>query len=284
MKMEYTFENRGTVQVRPVGGSSLRRNSCWYALLGMVLLLLALAGWLFFSGYLTPVNSLGIHAVTLRGKMDEQEKLIEKQATTIRDLEGKLASAKRGEEVQVAANDELNRKFAAAEADLAGQRDKLALYEEILSPAGLEQGVHIQHFAVKERLVDTDGKKLNGQRMYQYHLVLANIRGGDAGVKGSYSIAISGKQDGKAASVMHKDVTPPSEKSLAEFDVKHYQSLEGNLLFPKDFTPEGVKVRVSLASGETPERLTKSYDWATFSKVSDQTTKAADFTVSTTKE
>ncbi len=181
MKMEYTFENRGTVQVRPVGGCSIRRNSCWYALLGMVLLLLALAGWLFFSGYLTPVNSLGIHAVTLRGKMDEQEKLIEKQATTIRDLEGKLASAKRGEDVQVAANDELNRKFAAAEADLAGQRDKLALYEEILSPAGLEQGVHIQHFAVKERLVDTDGKKLNGQRLYQYHLVLANIRGGDAG-------------------------------------------------------------------------------------------------------
>lgn len=279
MSLEYKFENRGTTQVRPTGSD--KRSPCWYMLVGVGLLALALGGWLFFSGYLTPVNSSGIHAITLRGKMDEQEKLIARQVVSIRELEDKLASAKRGEEVQVAASEELNRKFAAAEADLAAQRGKLALYEEILSPAGLEPGVHLQHFGVKERLVDNNGKKLNGQHLYQYHLVLAHIRGGDVAVKGSFSIAISGKQDGKPASVIHKDVTPSGEKALSEFDVKHYQSLEGNLLFPKDFTPESVKVRVTLASGETPERLTKSYDWSTFSNISAQ---PADLTVSTTKE
>ena len=281
MHLEYKFENRGTVQVRPVG-CSVKRNACWYIMIATGVLLLALAGWLFFSGYLTPASATGgIHAVTLRGKMDEQEKLITQQVTTIRELEDKLASAKRGEDVQVAANAELNRKFAAAEADLTVQRDKLALYEEILSPDGLEQGLHLQHFAVKERLVDNDGKRLNGQRLYQYHLVLAHIRGGDAAVKGAYSIIISGKQDGKAASVPHKDVTPANEKVSTVFEVKHYQSLEGNLVFPKDFVPESVKVKVTLDSGETPERLTKSYDWSTFSKIS---ATATDLTASTTQE
>ena len=266
--------------MRPVGSD--KRSPCWYMLIGMLLLLTALAGWFFLSGYLTPASSTGvIHAVTLRGKMDEQEKLLASQTTTISELEAKLASSKRGEEVQLAANAELTRKFAAAEADLTGQRGKLALYEEILSPEGLEQGLHLQHFGVKERLVDSDGKKINGQRLYQYHLVLANIRGGDTAFKGSYSIVISGKQNGKAASVLHKDVTPDNEKVLSSFDVKHYQSLEGNLVFPKDFVPESVKVKVSLESGETPERLSKSYDWSTFSKVSATTT---DLTVSTTKE
>jgi hypothetical protein len=280
MSLEYKFENRGTVQVRPTGSD--KRSPCWYMLLGILLLLTALAGWLFFSGYMTPANATGgIHAMTLRGKMDEQEKLIAKQVTSITELEAKLASSKRDAEVQVAANEELKRKFSAAEADLTAQHDKMALYEEILSPEGLEQGLHLQYFGVKERLVDNDGKKLNGQHLYQYHLVLANIRGGDAAMKGSYTIAISGKQDGKSASVLHKDVTPSGEKVTTAFDVKHYQSLEGNLVFPKDFVPESVKVKVSLDSGETPERLTKSYDWASFNKVS---ATAADLTVSTTKE
>ncbi|OQX13772.1 MAG: hypothetical protein BWK73_11325 [Thiothrix lacustris] len=281
MSLEYKFENRGTVQVRPTGSD--KRSPCWYMLLSVLLLLTALAGWLFFSGYLTPANaSSGIHAMTLRGKMDEQERLIAQQAATLHELEGKLASAKRGEDVQVVANEELKRKFAAAEADLTVQRSKLALYEEILSPAGLEQGLHLQHFAVKERLVDNDGKKINATRLYQYHLVLAHIRSGEEVIKGSYSIAISGKQDGKSASVLHKDVTPPGETANTAFEVKHYQSLEGNLVFPKDFVPESVKVKVTLASGETPERLAKSYEWSSFSnKVSAVVT---DSTASITKE
>ncbi|MFN3785527.1 MAG: DUF6776 family protein [Thiothrix sp.] len=262
MSLEYRFENRGTVQVRPTGSD--KRSPCWYILIATVLLLLALLAWQFFSGYLTTADSTGVQALTLRGKMDEQEKLIAKQANTISELEGQLATARRDKEVQVVANEELTRKVAAVEADLAVQRDKLALYEEILSPEGLEPGVHIQHFGVKERLVDNDGKKLNGQHLLRYHLVLANIRNGDTSVKGTFSIVIRGKQGGKIVSVPHKDVTPAGETAVTTFDVKHYQSLEGNLLFPKDFVPETVAVKVTLASGETPERLSKSYDWSSF--------------------
>ncbi|EIJ35990.1 DUF6776 family protein [Thiothrix nivea] len=280
MSLEYKFENRGTVQVRPTGSD--KRSPCWYMLIGTGLLMLAMLGWLFFSGYLTPVNSSGgIQALTLRGKMNEQERLIEKQASNIHGLEEQLASAKRDQEVQLAANEELRKKFSAAETDLSAQRDKLALYEGILSPEGLEQGLHIQHFSIKERLVDKDGNKVNGDHLYQYHLVLANIRSGDAAVKGSFSIAITGQQDGKDVTVTQKDVAPKDEKALTTFDVKHYQGLEGKLLLPKNFEPESVKVKISPAEGDTPERLAKSYDWASFSKAG-SVTKASEVTVSTT--
>ncbi len=274
MSLEYKFENRGTVQVRPTGSD--KRTPCWYMLAGILLLLLALTAWMFFSGYLTPVNSSGVYALTLRGKMNEQEKLIGKQSETIRDLEDQLATAKREQQVQVVANDELNKKFAAVEADLATEREKLVLYEDILSPAGLEQGLHIQHFGIKPRLVDAGGKKVDG--LHQYHLVLAQIRSGDATLEGKYTITISGKQDGKTVTVTQSDVTPQGEKARNAFSVKHYQSLEGNLLFPKDFKPESVKLRVTLKEGDSPDRLTKSYDWATFNKSDD------NLTVSTRKE
>lgn len=275
MSLEYKFENRGTVQVRPTGSD--KRSPCWYILLSILLLLAVAAAWLFFSGYLTPADSTGVHAMTLRGKMDEQEKLIKKQTSTISALEEQLATAKREQQIQVVANEELSKKFAAVEASLADEREKMVLYEEILSPAGLEQGLHIQHFGIKQRLVDAEGKKVD-QGLFQYHLVLAQIRSGDASLEGSYTITIAGKQDGKTVTVTQSDVTPEGEKVQDTFSVKHYQSLEGNLLFPKDFTPESVKLRVKLKEGDSPERLTKSYDWATFSK------SAENLTVSTSKE
>ncbi len=85
MALEYKFENRGTVQVRPTGSD--KRNPCWYMLIAALLLVLMMATWLLFSGYLTPVDSSGAHAVTLRGRMDEQERLLTKQLTDIKALE-----------------------------------------------------------------------------------------------------------------------------------------------------------------------------------------------------
>lgn len=280
MSLEYKFENRGTVQVRH--SSENKRNPCWYVFAGTLLLLLAVGGWLFFSGYLTPADSTGVQAMTLRGKMNEQEKLLEKQLATIAGLEAQLASAKREKEVQVAANEALGKKLAIVEDNLTTQRDKLALYEKILSPDGLGAGVHIQHFALKKRLVDQDGKKADSQGLYQYHLVLAHIRNGDDSAMGSYTIAITGKQGGKVVTVTQLDVTPEGEKPQSKFNVKHYQSLEGNLLFPPDFTPESVKLRVKLASGDTPERLSKSYEWADFDTSDSATTTS--MTVSSNKE
>lgn len=263
MTLEYRFENRGTVQVRPAGTD--KRGPCWYMLVAAVLLLLSLLLWQFLSGYLSSADaSGGIHALTLRGKMDEQEKLIARQQDAIRSLEEQLTVAKRDREVEAVANQELRRKLAAAETDLAAQRDKLVLYEQILSPASLEPGLHIQHFGVKGHLVGQDGKKLDGQRAYHYHLVLANIRNGDAPVKGTVDIVVSGKQNGKPASVPHKDITPAGEKSVTDFEVRHYQSLEGNFLFPSGFEPEAVQVKLTLVEGETPPRLAKTYDWASF--------------------
>lgn len=269
MSLEYRFENRGTVQVRPTGSD--KKSPCWYLLASVLLLLLIVGAWLFIRGYLSSADDTGSHALSLRGKIEEQEKLIDKHVASIMKLEAQLATVKREQQVQVAANEELGKKFNAAVADLASEREKLVLYEGILAPEDLAQGLHIQHFGIKPLMVDADGKKV--ERLYQYHLVLANIRGTDNTLEGSYSITISGKQDGKTVSVTLKDVTPPGEKTSTEFAVKHYQSLEGSFQFPKDFMPESVKLRVSPTTGETPARLTQSYDWAKFKDSNASTNK-----------
>ena len=70
MSLEYKFDNRGTVQVRPVGSD--KRSPCWYILATVGILALGLGIWLLFSGYLTPSDASTTHALSLRGKINEQ--------------------------------------------------------------------------------------------------------------------------------------------------------------------------------------------------------------------
>ncbi len=267
MSLEYKFENRGTVQVRPTGSD--KRSPCWYMLAIAVLGLLGLAAWLFLGGYLTPLDSSSTHAMSLRGKIKEQEALISQQADKLKSLEDELASSKRELQVQAAANEELSKKFSASAAELATAQEKMKLYNGIVSPSGQEQGLGIQHFDIKPSLVDESGKKASG--LYQYHLELSNTGAGDASVDGTYSITLTGKQNGKSMTITQKDVTPEKEKAQTTFSVKNYQSLEGNLLLPKNFTPESVKLKVSPATGDAPERLTQTYDWASANDASTPT-------------
>lgn len=261
MSLEYRFENRSTVQVRP--SQPEKRNPCWYVVIALGLVLFGLVGWMFFSGYFTPMDSTGAHALTLRGKMNEQTRLIKQQTEQLQSLEDQLAATKRDKQVQEVANHELNKKLALAESNLAVEREKLVLYEGILSPEGLEPGLHIQHFALKPRLVDDNGQKVAANTRYHYHVVLANIRAGEASVGGTYTITLTGKRNGETVNLTQKDITPNGTEPNAQFMVKHYQSLEGNLLIPKDFIPQSVKLTVTPDGGETPDRLTQHYNWDT---------------------
>ncbi|PID99880.1 MAG: hypothetical protein CSA79_06160 [Thiothrix nivea] len=80
MTLEYRFDHRGNVELQ----NGQKHSYCGWYLLCFVLLQTGLVGWLYFSGYLTPLNAEGtVQALSLRGKMDEQERLLKKQAAEI---------------------------------------------------------------------------------------------------------------------------------------------------------------------------------------------------------
>lgn len=260
MSLEYRFENRGTVNVRSTEG---KRSFCWHIFITTILLLAGLGAWLFFSGYLTSVDSEGgLQVTSLRGKMNEQERLLSQQAKQLVTLENESVSARRSQKIQETANAKLRRELVLAEGELVEARQKLLLYESILSPEDLEPGLHVQHFGLKRRLVDAEGKKVMHDRLYQYHLVLALIRN-DSAVSGGYTIEISGKEKGKKKTYTHAKLLPEGETVRETFALEYYQSLEGGLLLPEGFVPGSLKVKVRPKAGKVSS-VTKKYDWRTF--------------------
>lgn len=262
MSLEYRIDHRGVVQLQ----TARQRNFCWPLLAILVLLLLLLAAWLYVSGYLTPVDSTtGTQALSLRGKVNEQARQLQEQKQQIIQLESQAASAIRSEQVQTTANEELRRRLAALEAELSEAKDNMLLYEGIMSPKSVESGLTIRHFGMKPRLVDLEGNKLAHDRFYQYQLVLANVRGSDAGVAGRYNLEIKGL---KVASKVNLQLTDLLMKSTEQnqdvnrFSLKYYQRFEGTIELPPEFIPEQVIVTLRPDSGANA--VTKSYDWQSF--------------------
>ena len=265
MSLEYRIDNRGVVQVQ----ATRKRSFCWPAFVLLLLLLALAATWLYFSGYLTPANAAGggLQAISLRGKMNEQERLLKEQKEQIIRLESQSATAIRARQVQETAYDELRSKLSLAEAALAEAKQRLLLYDDILSPQDLEPGLHIQHFAVRPRLLDAAGKKLAEGRYYQYHLVLANVRGGDTAVSGHFEVRLSGQQAGKDVVLKLKDLNTTGadgQAGLDRFSLKYYQSIEGYLELPTDFVPAKVEVTLNPVSGENTGKVTRVFEWESF--------------------
>lgn len=262
MSLEYRIDHRGVVQVQ----AARRPSFCWPLLVALLLLLVVIAAWLYVSGYLTPVNSTdGTQALSLCGKMNEQARLLEEQHQQIIKLESQAASASRSEQVQTTANEALRRRLALIETELADVKDNLLLYEDILSPKAVESGLSIRYFGLKPRLIDTEGNKLEHERVYLYQLVVANVRGGETEVSGQYNVEIKGLKTGVKLNLQLSDLRVKSteqNQDVNRFSLKYYQRFEGIIELPPDFTPEQVLVTLRPESGANP--VTKRYDWQIF--------------------
>jgi hypothetical protein len=271
MALEYRFDHRGNVELQ----NGRKRSYCWWYFLIFILLQAGLAGWLYFSGYLTPVDSVGsVQALSLRGKMNEQERLLKIQAENITRLESQFVSAQRSEKIQQVANESLRQQLGAAETALAESRERLLLYEEVLSPQSLEQGLRVLHLGIRQLLIDESGKKLPHDRYYQYHLILTNIRGGndDSLVEGTFNLRLSGTTRGEQnkqvtltlRDVMVKTDQEKTDQAVDKFSLKYYQGLEGNIELPEDFVPEKITVELTPAAGKSGKKVTRQYDWNSF--------------------
>jgi len=257
MALEYKYE-QGQIRLKAANSA---RGLCWYLIIFLFLLNIAAITWLYFTGYLTSVESETGHAfsTSLRGKMNEQKHLLTTRKETIATLSQELGMLKRAHKIQIVANTELNKKLLLAEEKLSAADEELALYGNILNTKDLKQGLHIQHFGLKTVKVDKDGVKVQKNTRFSYHVVLSYIRSDNSLIKGKFLISIIGQQKNKSVTLIHTDLVPKLEGTpLTGFSLKYYQRLEGKIELPKDFTIEKVKLTVSPSSGST---LDVTHDW-----------------------
>lgn len=265
MALEYKFDHKGNATLQ---AAEPKRNYCWLIFLLSWLLVLGVGSYLFYGGYLTPADLSSEHNIlqsNLRGKLNEQERLLKQQTETVTRLETQLASAQRAKLIQDEANKTLRRQLGTMELKLVEAQRKSVLYESILAPDELKDGLNIQHFGVQLVLMDQEGNSLKEKSIYKYHLVLTNIRNqNSARIKGDFLLQVAGQQDGKARKLEHTALALSDEKSLKTFSLKYYQSLEGHFKLPEGFQPLSIKVMINPSVGA---KVSTKFAWDDVNKL-----------------
>ena len=133
------------------------------------------------------------------------------------------------------------------------QRDAIAFYRGIISPADGGRGLRVQDLKLSR------GKE---EREYHVRLVLVQVMQHDRRVQGVVNFSLEGAQDGIATTYSLEQLIPADADSNWPFAFRYFQDFDRELVLPDGFTPERINIEVrsrtkSIASVE------QSFLWQT---------------------
>jgi cell division protein FtsB len=133
------------------------------------------------------------------------------------------------------------------------QRDAIAFYRGILSPADGGRGLRVQ---------DLKLKKGKDERQYHLRLVLVQVMQHDRSVKGEVDFSIEGAQDGVEVTYALEQLLPADADSNWSFSFRYFQDFDRELVLPAGFTPEKINIEVKSRT-KSIASVKQSFLWGT---------------------
>lgn len=133
------------------------------------------------------------------------------------------------------------------------QRDDIAFYRGIVSPADGKSGLRVQDLRL------TRGK---AEREYNIRLVLIQAKRHDRKVSGEVKLSIAGELNGVETTYTYAQLLSDKTQKQWSFSFRYFQDFDRQVVLPDGFTPERVDIEVrsrtrSIASIE------ESFSWST---------------------
>ena len=171
----------------------------------------------------------------------------------IADLEQEVALLETHREIDREAYKEVENSLLELQAKIQEQRDAIAFYRGIVSPADGRPGLRVQDFRL------TRGAE---ERQFNLRLVLVQAMKHDRTVSGDVTLSIEGSEDGNAKTYALTELLPAEASTEWPFSFRYFQDFDRQIVLPDGFTPEFVRVEVrsrtrSIASIE------ETFAWAT---------------------
>lgn len=178
----------------------------------------------------------------------------------IKTLEQEVVQLKQEIEVQLthrnierATYEDIESSLASLEIKIQEQRDAIAFYRGIISPADGGKGLRVQDFKVSK------GKE---DRNYNLRLVLVQVKQHDRSVKGDVRIQLEGELDGVAKTYSLNELTPPDADKSWPFAFRYFQNFDRQFVLPVGFSPERINIEVRSRT-KSVAGMKQSFRWQT---------------------
>lgn len=171
----------------------------------------------------------------------------------IAELNQEIALLETHREIDVEAYKVVEADLIDLQRKIQEQRDAIAFYRGIVSPADGGRGLRVQDFKV------TKGKQ-EGQ--FHMRLVLVQVMQHDRSVKGDVEFSLEGSQDGKAKTYSLQELQPTDAKNNWPFAFRYFQDFDRELILPTGFTPEKINIEVKSRT-KSIASVKQSFLWQT---------------------
>lgn len=217
---------------------------------GLLIALVAISGYLIFEfGRI----SAGYDVVDAASDRQAYEDRIAALDDTIIVLQQEVALLETHREIDREAYKEVEASLTSLQAKIQEQRDAIAFYRGIVSPADGKSGLRVQDFKL------TRGK---AEREFNLRLVLVQAMQHDRKVSGDVSLTVLGSQDGVETVYEFKQLIPAKADKGWAFSFRYFQDFDRQLVLPDGFTPETIRVEVR-SKTRSISSIEESYAWAT---------------------
>ena len=203
----------------------------WLVTAGVVLAIVV-AGYLSFEYGRIQADFNVVDALDERRDFKDR---IEDLEDEIVNLKQEIEVQKTHREVEKAAYAEIEGSLGKLEAKIQEQRDAIAFYRGIISPADGGRGLRVQDLKLSK------GKQ---EREYNLRLVLVQVMQHDRRVKGEVDFSLEGSQDGNSITYKLEQLLPPDADSNWPFAFRYFQDFDRQLVLPAGFTPERINIEV----------------------------------------
>jgi cell division protein FtsB len=208
-----------------------------------------------FTGYLVFEYgriSAGYDVVDAASERGELEAHIKSLDDEIEALKQEVALLETHREIDREAYREVEGSLITLQAKIQEQRDAIAFYRGIVSPADGNSGLRVQDLKL------TRGAR---EREFNMRLVLVQAMKHDRQVSGDVAVSIEGSEDGAGRTYALTDLLPADADKAWPFSFRYFQDFDRQLVLPDGFTPERVHVEVR-SKTRSISSIEESFAWA----------------------
>ena len=197
--------------------------------------------------------SAGYDTVDAASERAELNAHIDALNDKIEELQQEVALLETHRDIEREAYKEVEGSLVTLQAKIVEQRDAIAFYRGLVSPADGKPGLRVQDFKL------TRGGE---EREFNLRLVLVQAMKHDRKVSGDVAVSVDGNEGGEAKSYPLTDLLPADADKAWPFSFRYFQDFDRQIVLPDGFTPERVRVEVR-SKTRSISSIEESFAWAT---------------------
>lgn len=195
----------------------------------------------------------GYDLVDAASERRDYERHIESLEDEISALKEQVAMLETHRDIDREAYKEVEASLTELQSKIQEQRDAIAFYRGIVSPADGNKGLRVQDLKL------TRGKS---EREYNIRLVLVQALKHDRKVSGNVKLTIEGDLDGADKTFSYAELLPEDSEAAWAFSFRYFQDFNRQVVLPDGFTPQRVKVEVQ-SKTRSISSIEESFAWTT---------------------